>query len=369
MKRFLMALAAFGVLAPCAWAGNDTKRGQAGASELLINPWARSSGWGGANAGNIRGVESMMLNVGGLAYVRRTDLIGSYSRWMSGSGIGINTIGLGQRVSATGVMGVTFMSINLGDAIETTYEQPEGTGRTFSPSLFNLGLAYSQKFSDRITAGLTLRTIYQSIANASALGVSFDLGIQYQTGEDDRFKFGVALRNVGPKMVYGGEGLSFRGNRDAIGLTVSNRTAPFELPALLNIGASYDAIKTDQVRLTPAFTFTSNSYTKDQLQPGIEAGFLRDMFQVRAGYTVYQDFIKSESVATDVNRGFSAGATFQLMVGKGKVEATDVITNPDGTPSGPVKSGEGKSVLGIDFSYRDTNLWGGTYTIGLVYSL
>ena len=367
MKRLLLVLAASGVLAQCAWAGNDTKRGQAGASELLINPWARSSGWGGANAGNIRGVESMMLNVGGLAYVRRTDLIASYSRWMAGSGISINTIGFGQRLSSTGVLGVTLMNVNLGDAIETTYEQPEGTGRTFSPSLFNLGLAYSQKFSDRITAGLVLRTIYQSISNASALGVAFDLGIQYQTGKDNRFKFGVALRNVGPKMVYGGEGLSFKGTRDAIGLTVSNRTAPFELPALLNIGASYDVLKTDQVRLTPAFTFTSNSYTRDQLQPGLEIGFLRDMFQVRSGYTLYQDFLKSESAATDVNTGFSAGATFQLMVGKGKVEATDVETTAGN--SGAVKSGEGKSILGIDFSYRSTNLWGGTYTVGLVYTL
>ncbi|MBK5284896.1 MAG: DUF3308 domain-containing protein, partial [Bacteroidia bacterium] len=30
-------------------AGNNDRAGQAGATELLINPWARSSGFGGAN--------------------------------------------------------------------------------------------------------------------------------------------------------------------------------------------------------------------------------------------------------------------------------------------------------------------------------
>ena len=32
-----------------AMAGNDERRGTAGAAELLINPWARSTGWGGVS--------------------------------------------------------------------------------------------------------------------------------------------------------------------------------------------------------------------------------------------------------------------------------------------------------------------------------
>ena len=40
-------------------AGNKDRSGQAGASELLINPWARSSGWGGVNVANSFGLESI----------------------------------------------------------------------------------------------------------------------------------------------------------------------------------------------------------------------------------------------------------------------------------------------------------------------
>jgi len=37
-------------------AGNKDRTGQAGATELLINPWARSSGWGSANMSRVRGL-------------------------------------------------------------------------------------------------------------------------------------------------------------------------------------------------------------------------------------------------------------------------------------------------------------------------
>lgn len=40
------------ILPIAALAGNKDRSGQAGASELLINTWARSSGWGGVNIAN-----------------------------------------------------------------------------------------------------------------------------------------------------------------------------------------------------------------------------------------------------------------------------------------------------------------------------
>ena len=38
------------------YAGNPDRKGQAGASELLINPWARSSGFGNANSSSVKGL-------------------------------------------------------------------------------------------------------------------------------------------------------------------------------------------------------------------------------------------------------------------------------------------------------------------------
>ena len=57
------------------FAGNEQRAGSAGASELLINPWARTSGWAGANVAGVRGLEGIYSNVAGLAFTQKTVLI------------------------------------------------------------------------------------------------------------------------------------------------------------------------------------------------------------------------------------------------------------------------------------------------------
>ena len=56
-------------------AGNKDRSGQAGASELLIDPWAGSSGWGSAGVAHVRGLESMFANVAGIAFTKQTELV------------------------------------------------------------------------------------------------------------------------------------------------------------------------------------------------------------------------------------------------------------------------------------------------------
>ncbi|UPT67062.1 MAG: hypothetical protein M0D57_22075 [Sphingobacteriales bacterium JAD_PAG50586_3] len=56
------------------FAGNGDRAGQAGASQLLINPWARTSGWAGANTASVRGLEAMNFNVAGTAFTKKQSL-------------------------------------------------------------------------------------------------------------------------------------------------------------------------------------------------------------------------------------------------------------------------------------------------------
>lgn len=80
-------------------AGNPDRAGQAGASELLINPWARSSGWGGANSGSVHGLEASFLNVAGIAFTKKTEVIFSHTNFLKGSGININAFGISQKLA------------------------------------------------------------------------------------------------------------------------------------------------------------------------------------------------------------------------------------------------------------------------------
>ena len=348
-----------------AFAGNDTKRGQGGAVELLINPWARSAGMAGANSGIIRGIESMGLNIAGLSAVRRTEFNFCSANHLAGSDIRINSLGFGTKVGE-GVMGLTLSAFNLGDFLETTVDNPDGTGITFSPQIFNFGAAYSKNFSKRISAGLLVRGVSQSAYSASVFGIAFDAGIQYQTGKRKEFKFGVSLQNLGPKINFGGDAFTGRGTVQGTGYSQSLGllSAAFEQPSMLNLGVGYDFYLESEVmklKVTPCFNFRSNSFTSDQFQVGVQAGW-DERFMIRAGYD-YQDGVFSEADATNANLGPSFGASIQLPYVRSK--SGDMTPGNDDLHEGALKS----KVFGLDYSYTTTRYFGGTHRIALVLSL
>lgn len=329
-------------------AGNKDRAGQAGASELLINPWVRSSAWGSVNTANAYGLEALFSNVAGTASTKGTELIFAYTDWLKGSGVSIMNFGVSQRLGQNkGVLTLAVMSMNFGEIEITTVASPEGNQGIFKPSYMNINLAYAKAFSNSIYGGVNIKVINESISNASATGIAIDLGIQYITGVKEQIKFGVALKNVGPPMSFSGDGLSFRGiipghGNDNDLFTVSQRSADFEMPATLRIGASYDFLMGELHRITLAGNFQSNSFTKDQFTLGLEYA-LKYYFSVRAGYT-YQDGIFNSSLAErgTVLSGFSGGFSVSVPINKEKERG-----------------------IGIDYSYRATNPYSGTHSIGL----
>ena len=64
----LIAIAGLWMAAIGVHAGNPDRQGEAGAHELLINPWARSAGLHTLNTSSIMGVEAMRLNIAGLSH-------------------------------------------------------------------------------------------------------------------------------------------------------------------------------------------------------------------------------------------------------------------------------------------------------------
>jgi hypothetical protein len=339
-----------------ALAGNKDRIGQAGGNELLINPWARSSGFGSANTASVTGLEAMRLNVSGLAFTPKTEVGFHSTDWLRGPGtdIRVNSFGLAQRVGEQGVLGLSIMSMNFGDIQVTTVDLPEGGLGTFSPRFLNLGLAYAREFSNSIYGGIVVRTLSESIADAKASGVCFDAGIRYVTMEDDKLKFGISLRNVGPKISFNGDGFSTRVNLDEKEFTVEQRRESYELPSLLHIGASYDVLlgaKIDSLgkslksmhRITFAGNFQSNSFGKDQVQFGVEYSF-KDIFMIRGGY-MYEDGLWDVATRTTAFTGPTAGATIQVPLNKNG------------------------STFDIDYSYRATNPFLGTHSIGVRINL
>ena len=191
-----------GVTAPQAFAGNEDRSGQAGAPELLINPWAASSGWGNAGMSFVHGVEAIYGNVAGISSCRTLDVDFSHTWWLLGVGndTRISSFGFLARVGESSVLGLSFFTLNPGTIMETTTANPEGGIGTFSPNLMNINLAFAKAFSNSISGGFNLKIISESIANMGCTGVALDAGIQYVTGPFDNIHFGITLKNIGPTM-------------------------------------------------------------------------------------------------------------------------------------------------------------------------
>lgn len=353
------------LLAATSFAGNKDRAGQAGASHLLINPWARSSGWGGAGAANDKGLEGQFMNVAGLAFTKQTEIIYAHTRWLDGAGIGINSAGIAQNLGKNrGVIGLTFAAMGFGDIPVTTVDKPEGTGATYSPRYLNIGISYAKSFSQKIHGGVTVRIINEAVGNISANGVTLDAGVSYtasvgKSAVRDEFRnliFGIALKNVGPKMKYVGDALDQTVTLpNGAELTAAQKSVSFEMPALMNLSAMYKfRIKTEHI-ITAAFNFTTNSFTKDQFILGLEYNW-KDIVMLRGGYTFENGMFTGDrdalnSSLTNAFTGPACGATVDIPLGKTDSEK------------------KVKPKFGLDYSYRATYNFRGVHTIGAKITL
>lgn len=340
IKGTALAVCALGV-SMSAMAGNKDRIGQAGATELSINPWAKSTGVFGMNTAYVGGLDAMKTNVAGLALVEKMEVGVAHTRYLSGTGVNVSNLAFATRLGSSTVAGVNIMSMGFGEIPIATFDNPEGSIGTFSPQFLNVNLGFSKQFSNSIHAGVGATFVSEQIADAHASGAAFEAGIQYITGMRDNFHFGITLRNIGTNMRYSGSGFMIDtdapGNEQVYALNRATPSERFEMPTYLNFGAAYDfyldenhlqdADSLPKHRLTVMASFTSNSFNNDFLGLGLEYSF-RERFQVRGGYR-YENGIGTDE-STTFYTGLAAGASVMQRLGK----------------SGPI--------LALDYSYRPT---------------
>src|SRR5690606_12689537 len=110
-----------GVVLNCSssFAGNEDRVGSAGATQLLVNPWARSLALGDAGVSSANGIEATFVNVAGLAFTNKTQIKFNRTNWMGSAGIALNAAGVAQRINSSTVIGVSVQSMNFGDIDRT----------------------------------------------------------------------------------------------------------------------------------------------------------------------------------------------------------------------------------------------------------
>lgn len=351
-----------------AFAGNGDRVGAAGATQLLVNPWARSTALGDANVSSINGIESTFINIAGLATVEKTQVKADYTNWLGNAKVNYITAGVAQKIGDAGVLSLTIQSMNFGDVMRTTVENPEGGIGVFVPRLNVFSLGYAKMFTPNIHGGIQVKVINEGISNATATGIAIDAGVRYQTGKNDRFKIGITLKNVGVGMKYHGDGFETQAVYVLSGATGSleQRSQKFELPSLLSMGASLDFFLNSAAKdnyqsfgdeynrldkgvtahiLTPMVAFTANSFGNDQIRVGLDYGLMSRSvaFNLRAGF-VYEKGLFATENRTNALTGFTAGMSIDALTKNG-------------------------TALGIEYAVRLSSPFGVIHTVGIAFSL
>jgi hypothetical protein len=259
--------------------------------------------------------------------------------------INVNYVAVAVKAGSIGSFGFSVKSLALGEIPVTTEEFPDGTGQTYSPGIFNIGLTYSNKLIDRVAVGVTANIISHSIMSTSATGIAFNFGLQYTGLVDPNLSLGLAIKNVGPSMKFDGANLyrqatALDGNRGLQYYKVD--AAPFELPTSIELGVAYTNRFNDQNAVTIGGNFQNNNFQDDEMKLGAEYAF-KNMVYVRAGYNFAPDADEDPTGKNSYIYGLSFGVGLQLQMTGLKAS--------------------------IDYAYRSSNILdaSNTVTIGMAF--
>jgi hypothetical protein len=268
-------------------AGSGLRKGTAGATELLIPVGSRGTALGGAFTSGVSGVEALFWNPAGVAGSdMNTEVMFSHLNYIAD--INIEYAAVTSRMGDFGYLGASFKTVGFGDIEETTVENPDGTGSTYSPNYITMGLTYSRAMTDRILFGVTTKLVSEKIMRESAMGVGFDFGLQYLSGISG-LKLGISLMNLGPNMKFDGPDLEHAvvlpGTEEGTEEEATRTTlASFDLPSFLQLGVSYDYPFNGQHMVTAMGNFQNHGYSYDQYNFALEYNYA-DMLFLRGAFT------------------------------------------------------------------------------------
>ncbi len=292
------------------FAGDLSKVGTVGGTQLLIPIGAKSIASGGAVVANVTGAEAIYWNPAGIVKVNNAEVMFNNMNYIAD--IELNYLAAVLSMNAMGTLGFSLQSLNFGDIEETTVELPDGTGRVYSPTFVVASLSYGRYLTDRVIFGATGKYIFESIMQTKASTLAFDLGIQYKFKEG--LYLGVTMKNVGGKLRYDGRNLENQYPLPGKDIDVDEGyfrsiALPVDLPSLFSFGIAYERPIGEKNNIRLSSSFSNLNEGSDVLYGGIEYSF-NNMFFLRGGY--------SRDVQTPMEDqlfGFTLGAGMVYNVG------------------------------------------------------
>ena len=337
---------------------DNTAYGGTSGEFLLLGAGARGTALGGAYAALATDVTALYYNPGGLAQLARPGAMVSTYDYVAGT----RYSWLGAAFPLTGgarSVGFSAGTFGFSDQPEYTVDAPDGTGRTYSVAETFLAGTYSQNFSDRFSAGFTLKFITDKLGDTRAGAFAVDFGTSFHATVGARpIRAAFVLQNLGSQLKHDGSALD-AGVTRAPPLGTPDvpqepqpsrlRASGWDLPVLFCVSAALDLYNRGQNRVTVLGEFTQPNDTKPAAGGGLEvssanignSGF---SLAARASYTIQPD-----NNVDDINFGNLSSTA-----------SSGSFTKDGIAVGGGIAYGRGNLRLGFDYAWRDLGLLGGT---------
>jgi hypothetical protein len=251
---------------------DNTPFGTTAAEFLLLGAGARGTALGSPFHAIATDISALYYNPGGAALIPRAGA--SFSTYdyvaetrYSWGGIAFPFSG-GSRT-----FGLQLGTFGYDNQEVTTVDQPEGTGSVYSVSETFAGATFAQNFSDRFSAGVTAKFIFDQLGEVSGSAFAVDFGTSFHALLNDHpIKLSFVVANLGTDLSYEGDALEVLVPRDPADPNTPPgnnppqldqpgqlKTKGFALPTIFRVGLAYDLLTGDNNRLTLLSDFNQSN--------------------------------------------------------------------------------------------------------------
>ncbi len=278
---------------------------------LKIEPSSRITGMGNAGTSLSGEASSSYFNPASLGRLQRSDVQFTNNQWLAD--ISYNYAIVALKIQSIGTFSLQATALNSGEIDVRTVEFEKGTGEKYTVTNFSLGIGYGLMLTDRVSVGMQINYINESIWHSSLTTFGLNFGVQYEVQEGG-LTLGASVSNFGPRAGYNGRDLyiDYDNNTDINGdndkLPAELRTDKYSLPTVFRVGVSYPFLfgKSHKVTIAADAVHPNDNYEK------VNVGAEWEMFgalSLRAGY---RDLFLTNSEGGLV---FGAGAIYEFMPG------------------------------------------------------
>ena len=178
--------------------------GRRSAEFLSIPVSARSVGMGDAFTAVVDDISAIYYNPAGLGFMQSSEF--QFTRVNMPAEINYNYAAAAVPLSdGKWIIGGFYGMLSMDPIEETTILFPNGTGNEVDVYSQVLGGVVAYNFSDRFSAGVSVKHVYEDYWSVTSQAVAFDIGTNYHTELFGReFRLGISVQNLGTSPKFSG---------------------------------------------------------------------------------------------------------------------------------------------------------------------